>query len=441
MPSRERAAFAWLLAKEARELLAARSFWLLLLAMGPLVGTSFISAVRTYAEASGLGGTSAGVGEAFAPLVGVWAPTFSACELASVFLLPFVAIRVIAGDRQSGALKLEMQHPMSTFARVAAKALVLLGAWVTTLLAPAAGLALWLSYGGTLHPPELVALVLGHVLDAGLTVGLAAAAAGLAEHPSTAAILTLGVTVGTWVLSFVAAIHGGIWERLGAYTPAALVSEFQHGLVRAAAVLVALALSLTGLALCAIWLRIGVPVRRRVQESLALAAVAAVVVFGATHVRASWDLSEDRANSFPRADEAALREIRQPLRVEAHLAPEDPRRTELERQALGKLRRLLPDFEVRWISATSIGLFEQSAAHYGEVWYEVGGRRQLSRSTTAEGVLEAVYTVAGMTPPGGGDDVFRGHPLATEPTGAGWVFYGAWPVCVGAAFLTVSRRT
>ena len=89
--------------------------------MGPLVGVSFIGAVRTYAEVSGLNGTAAGVGEALSPLIGVWAPTFSACELAAVFLLPFVAIRLVAGDRQSGALKLELQRGMPAFARIAAK--------------------------------------------------------------------------------------------------------------------------------------------------------------------------------------------------------------------------------------------------------------------------------------------------------------------------------
>src|SRR6476660_7139978 len=116
--------FAWLLNKECRKLIASRAWWVMLLAMGPLVGVSFISAVRTYAEASGLNGTAVGVGEAFSPLVGIWAPTFSACELAAVFLLPFVAIRVIAGDRQSGALKLELQHPISPVARIAAKAVI-----------------------------------------------------------------------------------------------------------------------------------------------------------------------------------------------------------------------------------------------------------------------------------------------------------------------------
>ena len=88
-----RSPWGWLLAKEWRELMASRSWWVMLLLVGPLVGVSFISAVRSYAEASGLYGTAAGVGEAFSPLVGIWAPTFSACELAAAFLLPFVAIR------------------------------------------------------------------------------------------------------------------------------------------------------------------------------------------------------------------------------------------------------------------------------------------------------------------------------------------------------------
>jgi ABC-2 type transport system ATP-binding protein len=144
--------FVVLLGKEWRELMASRAWWVLLLVMGPLVGVSFISAVRTYAEASGLNGTAVGVGEAFSPLVGIWAPTFSACELAAAFLLPFVAIRVVSGDRQSGALKIELQHPMSSFARVGAKALVLLAGWFVASLGAGGGGLLWRSYGGSIYP-------------------------------------------------------------------------------------------------------------------------------------------------------------------------------------------------------------------------------------------------------------------------------------------------
>ena len=166
------------------------------------------------AKPSGLNGTAAGVGEAFSPLIGIWAPTFSACEVAAVFLLPFVAIRLVSGDRQSGALKIEMQHPMPAFARVARQ-----GARAARRLA---GRVAGAAGGGRCSgkataaasiAPELVTVALGHVLNAGLTIALASAAAALTEHPSTAAILTLSVTVGTWILNFVAAVQGGIWER------------------------------------------------------------------------------------------------------------------------------------------------------------------------------------------------------------------------------------
>jgi len=446
LPSREEQtsavfSFSWLVVKEYRELVSSRAWWVFLLAMGPLVGVTFISAVRTYGEASGLNGTAVGVGEAFSPLIGIWAPTFSACEVAAVFLLPFVAIRLVAGDRQSGALKIEMQHPMPTFARVAAKAIVLLAGWFVASLAPLAAVLLWKSYGGSIYWPELATVMLGHVLNAGLAISLSAATASLTEHPSTAAILTLSVTVGTWILEFIAAVQGGIWERVAGYTPPAMVAAFQHGLIRLDVILIALALVIAGLGLAAVWLRLGVPVRRRVQESIALGALATGVVFACAFVSPSWDTSESRTNSFTESDEETLSRIHAPLRIDVHLAPEDPRRADLDRKAIAKLRRVLPKVQVQYISSTSIGLFEQTAPHYGEIWYELGGRREMSRATTAESALETIYDLAGVKPPLEKDDeIFRGHPLAVAPKGAAVVFYGIWPALVVASAWLVRRR-
>lgn len=440
MPSR-RSAYAWLLDKEFRELLASRSWWILLLVMGPLVGVSFIGAVRTYGEASGFNGTAAGVGEAFSPLIGVWAPTFSACELAAAFLLPFVGIRLVSGDRQSGALKLELQQPMSAFTRISAKALVLLAGWLVVSIAPLVAIVLWKSYGGTLYSPELATVAFGHLLNAGLTIALAAAAASLTEHPSTAAIVTLTVTVGTWIVNFIAAVQGGFWERAAGYTPTAMVAAFQHGLVQLDVVLVALTLIIGGLSAAAIWTRLGVPVRRRVYESGALAAIAAAAMFAFTFATATWDTSENRANSFSKSDEETLRHIRTPLNLEVHLAPEDPRRSDLERHSLSKLRRVLPTLHVNYVSATSIGLFEQTSAHYGEIIYDLGGRKTMSRVTSADGVLETIYGLAGVAPPHlNEEEIFRGHPLAAPPTGAATVFYGIWPTAVIAGGMFLRRR-
>ncbi len=356
--------------------MASRAWWVLLLAMGPLVGVTFISAVRTYGEASGLNGTTAGVGEAFSPLIGIWAPTFSACEVAAVFLLPFVAIRLVSGDRQSGALKIEMQHPMPTIARVAAKAIVLLGGWMVASLAPFAAALLWKSYGGSVYAPELLTVAFGHMLNAGLTIALASAAAALTEHPSTAAILTLSVTVGTWILNFIAAVQGGIWERLAGYTPPAMVAQFQHGLIRLDAVLIALALVAAGLVFAALWLRLGVQVRRRVQESIALAAVVVLVVVSGSAAWPSWDLSENRMNSFPEADEHALAKIRSPLGIEVHLAPEDPQ----ARRSRSQGHRQAPARDAGAAGAVRVGDLDRPVRADGAAL-----RRDLVRARRQEG--------------------------------------------------------
>src|SRR5215813_2935723 len=140
-----------LLKKEWRELTTSRSWWVMLALIGPLVGVSFINAVRSYAEASGKGGTAAGLADALFPLDGIVAPTFSALEIAASFILPFVAIRAIAGDRVSGALKLELQQGMTPLSMISAKALVLTAGWFLTLVPIVLAFILWVSYGGSLY--------------------------------------------------------------------------------------------------------------------------------------------------------------------------------------------------------------------------------------------------------------------------------------------------
>jgi ABC-2 type transport system permease protein len=446
LPSRR--TVAWLLRKEWRALMASNAWWLMLILIGPLAGVSFISATRTYAELSAYSG---GVGETFSPLLGVWAPTFSACELAAAFLLPFVVIRLVGGDRQTGALKIELQRPMPAFVRIAIKAVVLLAGWGIATLAPVAGIVLWSIAGGHLHIPELFTLMAGHVLNAALTIALASAAAIIADHPATAAIATLAVTVGTWILNFIAAVHGGVWARAAEYTPTAMVAEFQHGLVRVSVVLVALGLIGGGLGLASIWIRLGSSVRQRLARSAALLVLVSGIVAAGSVAAGSWDLSENRMNSFSRADEKVLGRISGSLQITAYLAPEDPRRTDLEQHSIAKLRRVVPDLDVRYVADTSTGLFEQTAERYGEIHYRLADRERVSRATTAEGVLEAIYEVIGEEPAGTAgasleddederESVFRGYPLAEPPAGAAAVFYGAWPAVALLAALRSRRR-
>jgi ABC-2 type transport system permease protein len=432
--------FFQLISKEWRELFASRSYWLLLLMIGPLVGHGFITAVSLYAEASGSGGGPAALAQGLTPLDGILAPTFGAYDLAATFLLPFVAIRMIAAEKQSGGLKLLLQLPGSLATKVGAKALVLLGGWFVTLLPGLLAIGLWKFYGGHLYLPETLNLLLGHVLRAMLSVGIGVAAAALAENAASAAIVTLGFTVGTWALDFIAAGRGGFLQQLGAYTPTATLRFFEHGLLRLNIVVAMVAISVAGFTLAGIWLHTGRTWRFRLLAMIALAAVLSFVMVGANATRASWDASENRRNSFSRADEAVLRQIQQPLKITVVLSPEDPRLADYEQNVLRKLRRVLPRLEVNYSATGRTGLFEKPEDHYGEIWYEMNGQRVMERSTIEEVVLEQIYKLAGVNPPVRSDEnVFSGYPLSVSARGASLIFYGLWPLMTIAAWWVRNR--
>jgi ABC-2 type transport system permease protein len=432
--------FFVLLQKEWRELLASRSFWLLLLMTGLLVGHGFITAVGLYAEASGIGGGPAALPQGLTPLDGILVPTLGAYDLTAMFMFPFVAIRAIAAEKQNGGLKLLLQLPGSLASKITAKVLVLLGGWFVSLLPGLVAIILWKTYGGHLYAPETINLIFGHLLRLLLSAGIAVAAAAIAENAASAAIVTLGFTVGTWVLDFVAAGRGGILRQLAAYTPSATLRFFEQGLLRLNVVTVMLAFSIAGFALATIWLHTGRTWRFRFLGTASVALLLAIAAVGANAMRASWDTSENRRNSFSRADEAALRLIRQPLKITVVLAPEDPRLTDFEQNVLRKLRRVMGRLEVDYAGTGRTGLFEKPEDHYGEIWYEMNGQRVMERSTIEEVVLEQIYKLAEVNPPARSEEnVFSGYPLAARAKGAAWIFYGVWPLLVVAGWLILNR--
>src|SRR5436190_6813992 len=155
--------------------------------IGPLVGQGFIAAVNLYAEVSGAGGGSAALAEGISPLDGILVPTFGAYDLAVTLLFPFVAIRLLAVEKESGALKLMLQAPFSIGSGILAKGIVILAGWFIAWIPGFIALLLWKSYGGHLHAPETMNLLLGHMLRVGLSAGVAVAAAAVCNGAATAA--------------------------------------------------------------------------------------------------------------------------------------------------------------------------------------------------------------------------------------------------------------
>jgi hypothetical protein len=362
------------------------------------------------------------------PLDGILAPTFGVYDLAATLLLPFVAIRLIAAEKESGALKLLLQFPGRLSAKVMIKGTVLLVGWMVAALPGLLAILLWKNYGGHLYAPETLNLGLGHLLRMMLSGSIAFAAAAITENAASAAIITLGITVGTWALDFIAAGRGGWLQQLANYTPSAALRFFEQGLLRLSTVIVMAAVIIAGFALAIIWLHTGRTLRLKLIATLILMIGFAGIAVAASGIRGSWDLSENRRNSFSPADEAALQQIRQPLQITLFLSAEDPRLTDFEQNILRKLSRNLSHLEVVYAAGSRTGLFENADEHYGEIWYDMGGRKVMERSTIDEVVLEQIYSLAGVAKPeqtNAGE--FPGYPLATQPRHASLIFYLLWP--------------
>ena len=428
-----------LFGKERRELASSRAWLVLLVLVGPLVGHAFITAVHSYAEVSGSGGGPAALAQGVSPLDGIVVPTFGAYAIAVTLLFPFVAIRLVSSEKQSGALKLLLQARPSLGTMLLVKLIVLVAAWILAWIPGLAALALWRAYGGHLAAPEIATLLAGHFLRATLTCAIAIAAAALTDNAATAAVVTLAVTLGTWALDFVAQVHGGLALTLDAFTPESALRTFESGELRLSLGLVTLVLTAGALLLAWVWLPPSRTRRQHILWTLPVVAGTALLVFGTAQLRQSWDFSEDRRNSFAPADERALSSIHQPLRINVFLAPEDPRLADLERGVFKKLRRTLREVDISYESAGS-GLFARPGEHYGEVWYALGAQRAMNRSTTEPIILETIYGLAGMTPPANDPaSAYPGHPLAVSPRGAALIFYIGWPLLV-IALWWVTRR-
>src|SRR6266702_7900019 len=129
-----RAPFHALLAKELRGVLSGRALWTMLLILCPLVGYSFFQAVSLYGEASSAARDSPALASGLSPLDGVLVPTFGAFYVAVTLLFPFVAIRTLGREKESGALRMLVQLPYRTSTLIAAKMTAIFGAWLAAVI-------------------------------------------------------------------------------------------------------------------------------------------------------------------------------------------------------------------------------------------------------------------------------------------------------------------
>ena len=326
-----------LFAKELREITSGRALWTLLLLACPLVGYSFFQAMSLYGEASAAAANSPVLAASLSPLDGILVPTFGSFYVAITLLFPFVAIRVLGEEKQSGALALLVQLPYRTATLIGVKLATVLCAWLLCAIPVLSAVVAWWMVGGHLSASETSTLFLGHLLY-GLIIGAVALfAASIAESSATAAIVTLAFTVGSWVLDFTIAGRPGWLEWLANLSLTQVIRTFEQGLL-SIGLIAGVAVAICGFAaLAAIWLPPGVAIRQKLMRSALCVGAAAAALLLVSQFKTSIDVTEDRRNSFALADTKQLARLAEPLSITVHLAPEDPRYIDLQRNVLAKL--------------------------------------------------------------------------------------------------------
>jgi len=424
-----------LLVKELWEILNGRALWTMLLLMCPLIGYSFFQAISLYGEASAAGLQSPVLAASLSPLDGILVPTLGASYVAVTLLFPFVAIRVLGQEKESGALRLLVQLPYRSSALIAAKLAAVLAAWLLSSVPAFSALGIWRMLDGHLAVPETLNLLFGHLLYGLLVGAIALFAASVSESAATAAIVTLAFTIGSWVLDFTVAGHPGLLEWIANLSLTQVLRTFEQGLLSARLV-VGIGTAVCGFAaLATVWMPPGVHVRTKLFRSL-VCVLAAAIVFGlATQIRFSVDVTEDQRNSFPVADQRALAKLAEPLVMTVHLAAEDPRYADLQRNVLAKLERVLPNLSIRLAGGRQNLATSAGEDRYGEIEYIYGGRSDISRSTSPREILPLLYGLAGVNPPAPapGSD-YPGYPLIAGGQAALLWFFCGLPLCIALAW-------
>ncbi len=309
------------------------------------------------------------------------------------------------------------------------------GAWLAAVIPAASALAIWLMLGGHLYLPETLDLLLGHLLYGLLVGAIALFSASISESSATAAIVTLAFTIGSWVLDFTLAGQPGVMEWISRLSLTQTLRGFEQGLL-SAGLLLGIVTAICGFtALAAVWLHPGVPFHAKLIRSVACVTVAAALIAVATQVRLSVDFTEDRRNSFPTADQRALADLREPLIITVHLAPEDPRYVDLRRNVLSKLERAIPRVAIRLATMGQSMVGSTSDEAYGQIEYSYGGRSDKSRSTSPREIVPLIYALAGTpipTPIAG--EEYPGYPLLANGSPALAWFFGGLPLLIVIAW-------
>ena len=401
-----------LVRRELRLVFGARVTWLVAAASGLLVGHSFVLAIDLYSAASR---SAIGFGlmqRQMDPLAGVVRPVLGALHLVTALLVPVIASRSLAAEKERrsyGALALAVG---GTTPVLLAKTLAALAGTLLLLLPAVVLIGLFAALGGHVDVIETAVALAGHALHLIAFTAVAIAAAAASRTVAQATTIAVAVSLASWAVDAGEGFAALAWlGGLEWMSVSQQLERFELGVIPLAGIAWFLGLTTIAIVVAILLGRIDVPTRRVPPAGVVLA-VGVLGLWSAAAIPHAYDWSEQRRVSLPPAVVDALRAIDGPIRVEVWLDREDGTRHQLESSVLDRLRLARPDLDVEApLDGQSVVEHDDD---YGRIVIHVGDRARETRSTSRKEFVVLVFEAAGRPMPQWEPPVYPGYPTVIE---------------------------
>jgi ABC-2 type transport system permease protein len=412
--------------------------WVVAALAALLIGHGFVLAVDIFSAGSRSALLSQLQVREMDPLAGIVRPTLGGLSLAISVLVPLVAVRPLAAEKERrtfGALCLQLGSSRLVIWRKFVASLV---ATTPLLVCP---LLLWTAFvviGGKLDAIESGVALAGEILHLVLAVAVGTLAAAWTRTLAQAATLALVLSLSAWAIDASEGFAALAWlGGAASWSIEQRLAPFQRGVVSLGSLLWLSLAAVGALMLAFVGGQLRIATRRRVLQAGSIGLVALVALSGASSYRRAYDWSEARRQSLPPAAVAGLRAVRAPIVIELFLDRDDSRRRQVENDVLAKLQLARPDLVIRApLDEDQTRAAAQRDQAYGRIVLRVGERLRETRSTSRREIITLLFDAAGLALPDWTQPRYAGYPAVIEGGKRKLLLFFAYLMLPGALLST-----
>ncbi|HEX7604099.1 MAG TPA: hypothetical protein VF316_20920 [Polyangiaceae bacterium] len=423
--------------------LNAKVTWLVLAVSALLVGHGFVLAVDIFSAESRSALSNLLMTRESDPLAGVVRPTLGALQLAVSLMVPLIAVRGLAVEKEHrnfGPLALRVGSISKV---VAAKWGAALAASAFLVAPPVVLFVAYRAVGGHVDAIETGTALAGHVLHLVVLVSAATAAAAWTSTVAQAATVGILVSLASWAVDagegFAALAWLGGAERWSIERHFGL---FDQGVVAVGPALWLVAAALGGLGAALVGARFDWGTQRRLAGASVTFVFVGALLLASDHLHRRYDWSEERRASLPPDVATSLADIAGPIRLEIFLDRDDSRRRQLEGDVLAKLALARPDLEIETpLDHPASPSQPGRDLGYGRIVIHVGDGTRETRSTSRREIVTLIFEAAARPLPAWSQPPYPGYPVVVEGARRTVLVAVAYGVLPGAFLVVGWLRT